>query len=116
MRIPDAGPFGDTRFDASDRAMVAASFVNRPSGGWVESVLTFATHRRRVPEAFIFLFGGTANSSMTGRSSTDPYDSSGRKSSMMLEVLHGSLLRFRRASRFEGAEIAALPGFCRFLP
>lgn len=45
MRIPDSGPFGETFRDASVLAMVAASFVNRPAGGCVESVLTVATQR-----------------------------------------------------------------------
>ena len=44
MRMPDAGPFGDTFFDASVRAIVAASFVKRPAGGFVESVVTVRTH------------------------------------------------------------------------
>ena len=51
MRIPDAGPFGETRFDASVRAIVAASFVKRPAGGCVASVFTDATHR-------LFVFAG----------------------------------------------------------
>jgi hypothetical protein len=42
---PDPGPFGDTFGDARDRAMVRVSFVNKPAGGCVESVLTRATHR-----------------------------------------------------------------------
>ncbi|HET9406900.1 MAG TPA: hypothetical protein VFO39_06645 [Candidatus Sulfotelmatobacter sp.] len=45
MRIPDPGPLGETRFEASDRAMVAASFVNNPFGGSVETVFTLATQR-----------------------------------------------------------------------
>jgi len=45
MRIPDPGPFGETFFEARLRAMAAAFFVNRPLGGWVESVVTRATHR-----------------------------------------------------------------------
>jgi hypothetical protein len=44
IRIPEPGPFGETLFEARDRAIVAASFVNRPSGGCVESVVTRATH------------------------------------------------------------------------
>lgn len=47
MRMPDPGPFGDTFFEASACAMVAASLVNNPLAGCVESVLTFATQRRR---------------------------------------------------------------------
>jgi hypothetical protein len=31
--IPDAGPFGETFFDARLFAIVAASLVKRPSGG-----------------------------------------------------------------------------------
>ena len=46
IRNPDAGPFGETLLEASVRAIVAASFVNRPSGGCVASVLTFDTQRR----------------------------------------------------------------------
>lgn len=44
MRMPEDGPLGDTRFEANGRAIVAASLVNNPAGGWVESVLTLATH------------------------------------------------------------------------
>lgn len=45
MRIPDPGPLGETFLEVSDRAIVAASLVNKPSGGCVESVLTLATQR-----------------------------------------------------------------------
>jgi hypothetical protein len=45
IRSPEGGPFGETLRDRRVRAMVAASFVNRPGGGWVESVLTPATQR-----------------------------------------------------------------------
>lgn len=44
MRMPEPGPFGETFFEANVLAMVAASLVNSPAGGWVESVVTFATH------------------------------------------------------------------------
>jgi len=44
MRIPDPGPLGETRFEASDRAMIAALLVNNPLGGKVDTVLTSATH------------------------------------------------------------------------
>lgn len=37
---PDVIPFGLTRLDARTRAMVRASFVNRPRGGAVETVAT----------------------------------------------------------------------------
>jgi len=47
IRMPEPGPFGETFFDASVRAIVAASFVKRPAGGWVESVVTVRTHVRR---------------------------------------------------------------------
>ena len=49
MRKPDVGPLGLTRGDARARAMVAASRVNRPGGGAVETVVTVATQRRRRP-------------------------------------------------------------------
>ena len=45
MRIPDAAPFGETFLDASERAISGALFVKSPSGGNVETVFTFATHR-----------------------------------------------------------------------
>src|SRR6266496_4021333 len=45
MRMPDPGPLGETFLDARVRAIVAASLVNKPSGGCVESVVTFATQR-----------------------------------------------------------------------
>ena len=44
IRIPDPGPLGETFFEASVRAIVAASWVNNPAGGCVDSVLTLATH------------------------------------------------------------------------
>jgi hypothetical protein len=44
IRIPDPGPFSETLFDASCRAIVSASFVNSPSDGYVETVLTLLTH------------------------------------------------------------------------
>jgi hypothetical protein len=43
---PDVGPLGLTRGDASVRAMVAASRVNSPGGGVVETVVTLPTRRR----------------------------------------------------------------------
>jgi hypothetical protein len=49
--MPEPGPFGETLFEAKLRAMVAAALVNSPAGGWVESVVTLATHR------FCFLAG-----------------------------------------------------------
>ena len=53
MRIPEAGPLGETSFEASVRAIVAASFVNNPGGGCVESVVTLAIH--------LFLFVAAIN-------------------------------------------------------
>src|SRR5262249_11864045 len=44
MRMPEPGPFGETLLEARVRAIVAASFVNKPGGGWVASVVTAATH------------------------------------------------------------------------
>jgi len=51
--MPEPGPFGETRLEASVRAIVVALFVNNPAGGWVESVFTRATHL-----FFFFLFSG----------------------------------------------------------
>ena len=51
--MPDAGPFGETRFEAKDVAMAEALRLNNPSGGWVESVFTLATHRFEL--AFLLL-------------------------------------------------------------
>lgn len=49
MRMPDPGPFGETFFEASERAIVAASLVKSPFGGCVESVVTVATQRIAPP-------------------------------------------------------------------
>lgn len=43
--IPEAGPLGETFFDARLRAMVAALCVKSFAGGCVESVVTFDTQR-----------------------------------------------------------------------
>lgn len=43
--MPDAGPLGDTLFEARLRAMTEALFVKRSLGGWVASVVTSRTHR-----------------------------------------------------------------------
>jgi hypothetical protein len=55
MRMPEPGPFGDTFFDASVRAMVAAFFLNNPAGGCVESVLTVPTHLLCLFGGFVFM-------------------------------------------------------------
>jgi hypothetical protein len=33
IRMPEAGPFGETLLDASERAIAAALLVNNPAGG-----------------------------------------------------------------------------------
>lgn len=43
--MPEAGPLGETVFEASTRATVAALLVKSPGGGCVESVVTPATQR-----------------------------------------------------------------------
>lgn len=45
MRMPEPGPFGETFFEASERAISGAPLVKRSSGGCVESVVTFFTQR-----------------------------------------------------------------------
>ena len=49
--MPELTPFGETFFDASVLAIVAASFLNSPSGGCVASdvAVTSADHRRFDP-------------------------------------------------------------------
>jgi hypothetical protein len=42
--MPEPGPLGETLFEAKVLAIVLALLVNNPAGGWVESVVTFATH------------------------------------------------------------------------
>src|SRR5260370_26364124 len=44
MRMPEAGPLGETFFDARALAMTEALWLKRPSAGWVESVVTSADH------------------------------------------------------------------------
>ena len=55
MRIPELGPLGEPRFEASVRAMVSACLANSPAGGWVESVLTLATQRLELRPPVFFL-------------------------------------------------------------
>jgi len=58
MRIPDAGPLGETFFEAKVLAIVAASLLNNPGGGCVESVFTSATQRAAFfGISFFFLLG-----------------------------------------------------------
>src|SRR2546430_15448445 len=45
MRMPEPMPLGLTFLLAMARAMVCASFVNKPLGGNVETVFTSRTHR-----------------------------------------------------------------------
>jgi hypothetical protein len=45
MRMPEAGPLGETFFEARLRAITGALFVKRSLGGWVESVVTLRTQR-----------------------------------------------------------------------
>ena len=49
--MPELTPLGDTFFEARVRAIVAASFLNSPSGGFVASdvAVTSADHRRFDP-------------------------------------------------------------------
>src|SRR5580698_9615915 len=42
--MPEAGPLGETFFEASALATADALVLKRPSSGWVESVSTFADH------------------------------------------------------------------------
>ncbi len=58
MRMPEAGPFGETLFEARDRAMTAAFLVKRAVGGWVESVVTVFTHFFFAGPLADFLFKG----------------------------------------------------------
>jgi hypothetical protein len=44
MRIPEPGPFGETLFEASARAIVSGSFVKSLSGGYVDTVFTLPDH------------------------------------------------------------------------
>jgi len=55
IRMPEPGPFGETLREARTRAIVAAFFVNKPGGGWVESVVTPATQRRPSKAVFVGL-------------------------------------------------------------
>ena len=50
IRMPEAGPLGETFFEAKARAIAGAFFVKSPAGGCVESVLTLDTH------SFLFEF------------------------------------------------------------
>jgi hypothetical protein len=56
MRMPEAGPLGETFFEARERAMTGALFVKRSFGGCVESVVTFFTQRFFAGTFFFSLF------------------------------------------------------------
>jgi hypothetical protein len=43
--MPEAGPLGDTFFEARERAITGALLVKRSFGGCVESVVTVRTQR-----------------------------------------------------------------------
>ncbi len=49
MRIAEPSPFGLTFLVAITRAIVSASLVYKPSGGYVETVFTFPLHLRSLP-------------------------------------------------------------------
>ena len=55
MRIPEPGHFGDTFLDANVLAMVFASRVKSPSGGYVETVVTVLIHRFADPLLFFLI-------------------------------------------------------------
>src|ERR1700749_4754503 len=59
MRMPEAGPLGETFLEASALAMVDAVWLKRSSSGWVESVVTFADH-------FFFVFFVVIGASRAG--------------------------------------------------
>jgi hypothetical protein len=42
--IPEPGHLGETFFKASVRSIVSGSYVNSPSGGYVETVFTWPDH------------------------------------------------------------------------
>jgi hypothetical protein len=56
MRMPEAGPLGETFFEARDRAMTGALLWNRSLGGCVESVVTLRTQRFFEADFFEALF------------------------------------------------------------
>jgi hypothetical protein len=87
IRKPELGPLGETRFEASVLATVAASLVNRPAGGCVESVLTLETHR-------FFLRTGMGTAIL--------------ELSVMFEILNSFLVILRSFSGGKSSQIAAL--------
>jgi hypothetical protein len=98
MRIPDPGPFGDTFFEASSRAIVSGDLVNNPLRGCAESVVTVFTHRA--------LFFALAV----------PHLSSPCSCSVALEVLHRALVLFCFFEGAEGPQVPALASLLVFLP
>jgi hypothetical protein len=91
MRIPELGPLGEPRFEASVRAMVSACLANSPAGGWVESVLTLATQRLELRPPVFFL------------------------RLVVLEVLDRFFMQLRSLATGERSEVAALSGLGIFL-
>ena len=119
IRMPDPTPLGETFFDASARAMVEALFVNSPSGGCVESVVTFATQRFFFfpavffPEDILTVRQAGPMPEQKVRPIKRKYQSAPACTHrtallMVLEVLHCLLMRLCRSSGAERPQISPL--------
>jgi hypothetical protein len=84
--MPDAMPLGETFFVARVRAIVVGLLVNKPRGGCVESVVTFATHRLFFPVDIQSVL-------------------------VVFEVLHRPFVRLSCLSCTKCAQVLALAGF-----
>ena len=114
IRIPEDGPFGDTFFEASTRAIVAALLVKSLGGGCVESVFTFATHRLPLrlaawPRLLFFVLRFTEASLCSARSGKN-LDILGAKLRVCVSLLSVARLHDRRNSpgREESGQIPRL--------
>lgn len=109
--MPEDGPLGETFLDASDRAMTVALLLKSPSGGWVESVVTFFTHRffagSFFAEAFDFL-GEELDRVVIVVLRDELEPQSGIFGSVLLEVLDFALVLARFFQGRKRSEIAAL--------
>ena len=117
MRIPDAGPLGETFFEARLRAITGALFVNNLFGGCVESVVTWRTQRFFGEDLFPaeeeFFFTGEDFFSTPEESFAvlrRAWVAIRGPSLVPFKVLHGALMLLGLLAAGKSAQVAALAG------
>jgi hypothetical protein len=117
MRIPELGPFGETFFDASSRAMVSGSLVNNPSRGYVDVVFTLPDHFFALMAMFILPgLVGSILDRQCGQPNRTGCVNYARLRSVFLEVLHLAFVLFCGAQCRKCSQVAALACLRVLLP